>query len=72
MNLSSTFWEISSFSDFHTKLIIKLIVFFKQWDQMLLDSVYRTVIRIIGDTLKSDVQRIFTKHCNQYQVLQII
>lgn len=72
VNLPSTIWQVPSLDDFHAKLVIKLIVLLKQRNKMLLDCINSTVIWIVSDACKLDIERILSKHRNKYQVLQVI
>lgn len=70
MNMSSPIWCIASLGDLHWQLIIKLIIFFQQGNDKLLEGINWIIMIVIGDTRKMYIKWVFTKHCYQYDVLE--
>ncbi len=72
MYLAACFWQVPSFNDFHAQFVVKIVVLLKQGNQVLLNGINSTVIRIISHPSKLDVKRVLSKHRNQDQVLKVI
>ena len=64
VHFSSSLRQVASLDDLHAQFIIKLVMLFKQGNQMLLNRINCTVIWVISDTFEPDVQWIFSKHSN--------
>ncbi len=72
MHLPTCFGEVPSLDDFHAQFIVKILVFFKQGNQVLLNGIDSTVIWIVSNPSKSDVERVFTEHGDEDQVLKVV